>query len=383
MTLFHGGDIQSASEQFDIPVDDWIDLSTGISSFSYPVKALLSTIDPLVFERLPYLQKDFLRHAAQYYACSDLLAVPGTQSAIQLLPNCLASFTNNHSKAGNNSLPILLPTTGYQEHKTAWEKVSRCTYYDAFDLKQAMSQIDQSLLASPEQHLLIINPNNPTGQQFSVKQLQAWASRLSGGGHLIVDEAFIDTQAENSLLSEPLANNVVVYRSFGKFFGLAGIRVGFVFADQSLLNALHEKIGLWAINGPAQTIVSQACLDRQWQRTARAEIEKASTLSQALFAPLFAKLKVKEVHHNSLFSSYCLDEMLAEKLLHFFASEGVLLRKIPLQKDEAILRAGCIHPQEHAKVERLTKIVQHAEKVFGNAAFSKKTDEISRRIENA
>jgi len=374
MTLFHGGDIQSASEQFDIPLEDWIDLSTGISPYAYPVKKLLSTIDSSVFERLPYLQKDFSINASRYYGCSSLLAVPGTQSAIQLLPECLAFYTKGPSESGASSLPILLPSVGYQEHKTAWaalskekgskESASTCAYYDAFDLKQATAFIERSLQENPQQHLLVINPNNPTGQQFSVKKLQSWANRLSGGGHLIVDEAFIDTQPENSMLSLPLANNVVVLRSFGKFFGLAGIRVGFVFAGKNVLNALHEKIGLWAINGPAQEIVSQACLDQNWQQTAREEISKASTLSQSLFGNLFAKFEVKSIHHNALFSSYCFDDSVAEKLLHFFACQGVLLRKIPLQNSEAILRIGCVHPQQHAKVALLKIIIQDAENFF-------------------
>jgi len=352
-------------------MDEWVDLSTGISPFSYPVKALLSTIDTAVFERLPYLQKSFSNSAAQYYGCSSLLAVPGTQSAIQLLPECLAS------------LQVLLPNAGYQEHKNAWQRHSACTYYNAFDLQQATTEIGQSLRDNPKKHLLVINPNNPTGQQFSVKQLQIWASCLSGGGHVIVDEAFIDTQAENSLLSEPLASNIVVLRSFGKFFGLAGIRVGFVFADQKLLNALHDKIGLWAINGPAQKIVTQACLDRQWQQTACVEIKRASTQSQAIFAPLFAKLMVKDAHHDSLFSSYCLDEKLAEKLLHFFAYQGVLLRKIPLHNGESILRIGLVHPQQHAKVEQLKNIIDHAERLFGKEDCDNDLLEVQTRIENA
>jgi cobalamin biosynthetic protein CobC len=393
MTLFHGGDIQSASEQFDIPLDQWIDLSTGISSFAYPVKKLLGTIDPSVFERLPYLQKEFLINAAQYYGNSSLLAVPGTQSAIGLLPACLASYTSHFTRTDTSSFPILLPNIGYQEHKTAWEKLSKesgseesastCAYYDAFDLRQATSLIDLSLQKNPRQHLLVINPNNPTGQQFSLKQLQSWASRLAGGGHLIVDEAFIDTQAENSILSLPLAKNVVVYRSFGKFFGLAGMRVGFVFANQKLLNILQEKIGLWAINGPAQNIVTQACVDRQWQQTARAEIHKASALSQTLFAALFANLKVTATHLDSLFSSYCLDESLAEKLLHFFASQGVLLRKIPLQNGEAILRIGSVHPQQQAKVELLKKIIDRAERIFDKEDCDNDLLEVHPRIENA
>jgi cobalamin biosynthetic protein CobC len=118
--------------------------------------------------------------------------------------------------------------------------------------------------------LLLVQPNNPDGQLFSREQLLAWHAGLSArGGRLIVDEAFLDAETAASLV--PLAGRpgLVVLRSIGKFFGLAGARVGFVFAEAALLEQLAERLGPWAVSGPARAVTAAALVDRAWQSAAR------------------------------------------------------------------------------------------------------------------
>jgi len=375
MTLFHGGDVLSASQQYDIPTDEWIDLSTGINPCAYPLKQTLRDIDLACFEKLPYLQPDFLESVESYYGSRHFLAVPGTQSAIQLIPASL--------NQAEPTIPVILPSLGYQEHEHAWRINSKHTYYDANDLDMATTAIDAQLAQNPSQHLVVINPNNPTDQQFSVRQLQQWASMLKGGGHLVVDEAFIDSKPECSLLSQPLANNVIVLRSFGKFFGLAGIRVGFVFANQDILNFLGIRIGPWSINGPAQAIVTRACHDIEWQLSAREKIGQAAQLSQLLFSNLFSRLSVKKVAHSCLFSSYWLENKTAQSLFEFFACRGLLIRCLPIDNNETIVRIGCVNPESKQEIASLKGILRQAEKVFGEHDQIKRVELKNLRKQNA
>ena len=350
MTLFHGGDIRTASEQYCIPVDEWIDLSTGINPEPYPVADLLKKIDLKAFERLPYLQPEFLAGVSSYYGNSGFLPVPGTQNAIRRLPSCLAD------------LPVILPHLGYQEHVKAWQvHGSACSFYEAEDVEKAVVQIDALLDENPAQHLVVINPNNPTGLQFSVEQLTLWSQGLSQGGSLIVDEAFIDLQPQKSLLSKPLLSNMIVFRSFGKFFGLAGIRVGFVFANADIRASLGEHIGLWSINGPAQVIVTQACRDSAWQKQARINIHDAGQKTTALFHVLFAKCKLIQSTHQALFSSYYLPTEQVDLIFQGFAEQGILLRKLPTGKSAvSILRIGSIDCQNTHEIKRITEAIQGA-----------------------
>jgi len=355
---FHGGDIISASQHYDIPIDQWIDLSTGINPEPYPVIDILGDISAQAFECLPYLQTDFLDSAGAYYLGPDydeaddhrrrLLAVPGSQSVIQILPACLAK------------LPVILPELGYQEHVHAWREAgAELAFYDALELSTAKDQIDSLIAHNPAQHLLVINPNNPSGLQFSIQQLNIWAQQLSGEGYLIVDEAFIDTQPENSLLAQAPINNLVVLRSFGKFFGLAGLRLGFVFANENLCAQLQHRIGPWSINGPAQEIATHALQNTAWQQQASIDIPVLGKASCALFRPLFSQTAVLRIMHQPLFTSYWLEAELAAFIFRAFSMRGILLRQIDCQQTGlSILRIGSLNFKDEVAVARVKETIQ-------------------------
>jgi cobalamin biosynthetic protein CobC len=125
--------------------------------------------------------------------------------------------------------------------------------------------------------LLLVNPNNPTGECFSCERLESWLERLARrGGWLVVDEAFMDATPEASLA--PLAGRpgLVVLRSLGKFFGLAGARVGFVLALPELLAQLEERLGPWSVAAPARWVARHALADVAWQSAARETLPLAS-----------------------------------------------------------------------------------------------------------
>jgi cobalamin biosynthetic protein CobC len=359
MKALHGGDLQQASKRFDVPIEKWVDLSTGINPDSYPIAAL----DDAVFQQLPYLKPGFIQAAKSYYLGDDnkvlgednLLTVSGSQAVIQLLPTCLPN------------LPVLLPELGYQEHRLQWQQSgAEICNYPSIEHETSVSFINNSLELNSRQHLVVINPNNPSGLKFSPQQLKVWAKSLNEGAYLIIDEAFIDTQPELSVLAEHFEPNMIVLRSFGKFFGLAGLRLGFVFANEALIKSFQERLGLWAINGPAQSIATAAFRDVAWQQQARKNINKAATISQTLFRPLFKGLfkSLRESHqggkhsfHEGLFSSYCLPIYEAEKLSVFFANRGILLRVIDFNRESALLRIGCVNLKNNEAIQRVQETI--------------------------
>jgi len=255
--LEHGGRLRSAAQHYGIPLGDWMDLSTGINPQAYPVPALA----PEVWLRLPEDDDGLEAAAAAYYGCAELLPVAGSQAAIQTLPACFPP----------GRVVTLAPT--YAEHPYAW-RGHALQALPAERIDAAVRDADT---------LLLVQPNNPDGQRFSRRQLLAWQEGLaSRGGRLIVDEAFIDAEPDDSLV--PLAGSpgLVVLRSVGKFFGLAGARVGFVFAEAALRAQLAERLGPWAVSGPARAVTAAALADRAWQHAARERLTADSRRLAAL-----------------------------------------------------------------------------------------------------
>jgi len=340
--VLHGGDIVAASRQYNIAVDQWVDLSTGLNPQAYPVEE----IPQEVFTRLPYELPDLCQAAADYYGNEDVMAVSGTQLAIQCLPQCLPQFD------------ILAPKVGYQEHVLHWANSGvNISYYPALEMKVAVECIEQKLIQNPQRHLLIINPNNPTGLKFTPQQIKLWASRLAKGCYVIVDEAFMDMSPQHSVLAD-LSPNMIVLRSFGKFFGLAGLRLGFVFANQGIRQALQQKTGLWAVNGPAQHVAIKALRDKPWQQKARIDIHRSASLTIEIFTPLFERILPDSIHHEALFSSYYLPTKRGEQLVDFFAHRGILIRKIAVDEKICLLRTGIIHHQDFDSQQRVKQCIQ-------------------------
>lgn len=342
----HGGDIEGASARYGIPVADWIDLSTGMNPQSYPIPAI-----PIqAFRDLPYWRSEFLQAAETYYSKSIFVPVSGSQQAIQALPNIL-------SPAGD--CDVLLPAVGYQEHARQWDHAgAKLEYYASLSEHDMCKDIDARLTTNSAQHLVVIRPNNPSAVEITNHQLCGWANRLSKGSYLVVDEAFTDVGDQSLLTMDVVPSNIVVLRSFGKFFGLAGIRLGFVFADESIAEKLTDILGMWQVNGPAQVIATVAMNDIDWQRTARQQIAISSALMEHLLDPLKRHFKLKEPVSASLFSSYAMDIDLALALNDTLSKLGVLTRVIILGNNEAFLRFGCISPDNSDEIGRITEAVK-------------------------
>ncbi|MEZ2219269.1 threonine-phosphate decarboxylase CobD [Rhizobium sp. RCC_161_2] len=234
--ILHGGGITAAARLYGGRPEDWLDLSTGIN----PNPVILPDIPVSAWHRLPdqYLV-EWAREAARgYYRSGDLLPlpVPGTQSVIQLLPRI----------APAGSVAILSPTYG--------------EYARAFALAGLRLNEVTEINDVTDGHglVVVVNPNNPDGRMLPIHRLRELHDRLQErGGMLVVDEAFGDMEPEGSLAPyASLMPNLIILRSFGKFFGLAGLRLGFVIAEASILARFEDWLGPWAVSGPALSLAA-------------------------------------------------------------------------------------------------------------------------------
>jgi len=254
--LEHGGRLRAAARQYGIPPAEWLDLSTGISPWSW-LDANDFTPNPAAWLRLPE-DDDDLPAAAQACYGAAALPVAGSQAAIQALPRLRAQ-----SRVG-------LLTPSYAEHAACWQREGhRLSRLTPQTVDTDIDQLDV---------LLLVHPDNPSGQCFEPAQLLDWHARLAArGGWLVVDEAFIDATPQQSLAAHSHRTGLIVLRSLGKFFGLAGARVGFVLAAPELRAALAEQLGPWPVSGPARQLAALALRDAAWQQAQRTRLHAAST----------------------------------------------------------------------------------------------------------
>jgi cobalamin biosynthetic protein CobC len=251
----HGGDVGAARLLFPGAPEPFIDLSTGINPYPYPIQQLPGDL----FTRLPEAAAlDRLAAvAAQAYgapSATHVVAAPGTQI---LLPQVAALVPPGRAV-------IMGPT--YAEHS----RVAALVGHQVEDVTDLGDLRDAALA-------VVVNPNNPDGRIIPRAALLACASALPAAGLLVVDEAFMDVGAGGlSLASEVGCGNIVVLRSFGKFFGLAGLRLGFALASPEIAARLRAGLGPWAVCGPALAIGAAALADQSWAAMTRARLAQAA-----------------------------------------------------------------------------------------------------------
>ncbi|MEP1934637.1 MAG: threonine-phosphate decarboxylase CobD [Roseibium sp.] len=242
----HGGDLSHAIERFGGAQADWLDLSTGINPHNYPVPGTFSSD---TWTALP--SQSALEHligaARLAYSLPDhlgLAAGPGTQLLISLLPNLLPYG------------PVALAAPTYPSHATVWTR----------DGRKPVELSSVYALPADAKIVILVNPNNPDGRLVDVKSLLEIARTLTErGGFLVVDEAFADVVPGGSLLPHIGDENILILRSFGKFFGLAGVRLGFLAGPPEITAAVTAMLESWCLSGPALEIGTTALKDTAWQ----------------------------------------------------------------------------------------------------------------------
>lgn len=306
----HGGNLQAAVRRYGIERGDWLDLSTGIAPWGWPVPSIPAD----VWQRLPEAECPLQQPAAAYYGCDPqaVLAVPGSQFAIQTLPTLLSPRR------------VAIPVLGYFEHRKAWQSAGhQLVNYG----ENEVERVDQMIEAGALDVVLVINPNNPSAARLEKTRLLKWRESLSQrGGLMIVDEAFMDAAPGESLAPACPRSGLVVLRSLGKFFGLAGLRLGFVLGDAGWLQKLQAKLGPWAVNGPAQYAGSRALADRDWQRGQRQRLNHWLPLQRQLLESIGRKCGWR-VRSGPLFISLRLANTQAQTLADHLGQKGILVRR--------------------------------------------------------
>jgi histidinol-phosphate/aromatic aminotransferase/cobyric acid decarboxylase-like protein len=394
----HGGNLGRARSLFPQAPEPWIDLSTGINPHSYPY----SPIPANVFARLPEpasleALKEVAAGAYGAPSAAHLAAGPGTQILLPIVaglldgwsplaktlsglpaisptrggkargsrspqlelggpaglspPPCgeggegflLEAVEKPHTSEGAGSArpqrtaAILSPT--YAEHARA-ARMAGFNVTETDDL-ESLAAADLAV---------IVNPNNPTGRIVPKADLLALASVMRAkGGLLIVDEAFMDVSEAENVAGAVDAGGLVVLRSFGKFYGMAGLRLGFALAHPDITVWIEERLGPWAVSGPALHVASEALADMAWQGAMRKSLKhEAVRLDAAL-----AGAGIPVSGGTSLFR--LVRDPRAQALYRHLGEHGILTRRFDERPDD--LRIGLPAADGWARLEAALKTV--------------------------
>jgi cobalamin biosynthesis protein CobC len=301
--LLHGGELTAARRLFPGAPEPFIDLSTGINPNPYPLPPFPAEL----FARLP--EADALAAltciAATAYgapSAAHVVPAPGTQILLPLVAGLVRP----------GRAMVLAPT--YSEHARAAALAGH-----AVAEAGAIGDLAEAALA------VVTNPNNPDGRLIGKDDLIAVAKKLQArGGVLVVDEAFMDVGPPGlSLAAEVSRGNIVVLRSFGKFFGLAGLRLGFAIAAPPLAARLAALLGPWAVSAPALATGTQALADQTWIESTRCRLAQAAARLDGILTGCGLDI----VGGTALFRLARTEA--ASELFHHLGRAGILTRVFP------------------------------------------------------
>lgn len=317
----HGGNLDAVVSRFGGDPDSWLDLSTGINPVPYPIPP----ISPAIWGRLP--RKDDMEKLVDaargaYQTQARIVPFNGAQGAIQMLP-----WMRHPGRAA-----VISPT--YNEHAASLRSAG-----------WGVSPVASASDAYGADLAVVVNPNNPDGRRMTPEALTVLAGQV---GLLIVDESFADPDPEPELSIAPRLGeqlpNVVVLRSFGKFYGLAGIRLGFAIAPEPLGARISELAGPWPVSGPAIEIAAAALSDRHWQNQTRHRLNRGA----ARLDRLAEAARWGFVGGTPLFRTYATDN--AEAAQERLARQRVWTRTFPYS--DQWIRIGLPHDGRWAQLEQ-------------------------------
>jgi L-threonine-O-3-phosphate decarboxylase len=327
--ITHGGELARIKQRFaDVP-EPWLDLSTGLNPRPWTWSDKISVADiQIASTALPdhdlfAFCKDAWTDYLEAQSAEDWSLAAGTQAVINLLPRLF----HDHD--------VCLPDPTYGEHIRVWQKAGRTiTRINAHELLQ---------YSYPDRQVLVVtNPNNPDGFLFDPEGLLALAARLqSQDSFLVVDEAFCDSVPEHSLASRDLPANMIVLRSLGKFFGLAGLRIGCFRATSALQADLLDMLGPWPVNGPALMIAGHALRDADWIGDTRPRLKRdGARLRETLL-----KSGLEPVGATDLFCLVRSDQ--TADIARHLAQQGIYVRCFV--EDDRLIRFGLPASDEQFK----------------------------------
>lgn len=241
----HGGGIDAAAAHFGGVRADWIDLSTGINPEPYPLPLLAGDVWTALPDR--GAAEALERAARTFWNVPEgvaVLAAPGASSLIARIPALLPPGR------------VEIPGPTYNEHAAAFRAAG-------WQEGEGGAQV-------------IVHPNNPDGRFH--------CGIGAGAPLLVIDESFCDVAPECSLIGLTDRPGVIVLKSFGKFWGLAGLRLGFAIGDPVLVGQLAAMLGPWPVSGPALAVGRAALADTGWTERTRARLGQDAQRLDGLMA---------------------------------------------------------------------------------------------------
>lgn len=301
----HGGGIDDAIQQYGGTRTDWIDLSTGINPVPFPI----TPIPPASWGQLPDQGAvdeliDATRHFWNIPKDRSILPVPGCSAAIAQIPFLFPRGTFDTAE----------PT--YNEHRASFEYAG----WTGGTLSPDVA--------------VIVHPNNPTGH---------FHDAIPNARFKVIDESFCDIAPLQSMMNNVETKNTLILKSFGKFWGLAGLRLGFVIGDNDLISDLKNRLGPWVVSGPALTIGTLALTDPDWAETTRARLREDAQRLDGIMAS-FGGAPFGDV---TLFRTYEVPD--AKAAFDLFAKEKILTRIFPYSDNW--IRLGIPGPSDWNRLE--------------------------------
>lgn len=311
----HGGQIDAMASAFPNAPQPWIDLSTGINPFPYP----LPPISQDAWTRLPTAadREECEGAMAAAFGCdrASCRAVPGTELLIRQLPAILGAKR------------VVLRARSYADHGESW----RAAGADVKAVDDPLGHVENA------DAVVLVNPNNPDGARWPVEKIEgARAALARRGGWLILDEAYADLDPTLSASMMAGRAGLVILRSFGKFFGLAGVRLGAVLGPPAILSSLADKLGGWDVSGPALSIGAHAYADLDWQKATRVKLRVA----RRDLTGLMETVGMRQLGGTDLFRFVRVPN--AETAWEILANKGIAVRRFP--GDHQHLRIGLPDP---------------------------------------
>lgn len=306
-TRDHGGGIDAAASRYGGERADWLDLSTGINPVAYPVPSLpASSWTALPDQAAASALVDAARCFWGVPDTADILAAPGASALIAQIPRLA------------DPARVYIPAPTYNEHAASfaaqgWDVVS----------------------AGPAEAQVLVHPNNPDGRIWS-------ASDLSGK-LTIIDESFADISPDQTLMAEANREGTLVLKSFGKFWGLAGVRLGFAIGDSALIKSLREMLGPWPVSGIALTVGAAALNDTGWATQTRQRL----ALDAQRLDRVMTEHGATSIGGTTLFRLYKVDN--AQNWQDRLAQHHIWSRTFPYAP--AWLRLGLPGPQDWPRLE--------------------------------
>lgn len=323
----HGGRLREAMAAFPDAPRPWLDLSTGINPEPWsgqraPADALRRLPDPLELAELEAV-------AARAFGVADtgrVVATSGAEAALRLLPGLI----------GGGEVGLLTPI--YGGHAESWAASAPSLITSLDDLRALSADV-----------LVLVNPNNPDGRRIERRALAALAAERSGAGRwTVVDESFGEVAPELSIADLEI-DRLVILRSFGKFYGLPGVRLGFLIGNKIFARKFRVLLGDWPVGADALTMGLEAYADDAWRARTRVWL---ATQSGAVDAVL-ARAGLTPVGGCDLFR--WVEAPDAVGLFTRLRAEGVLTRPFADRPDR--LRIGLPSRNEFKRFEQVLRAV--------------------------